>query len=156
MKIKKKFLVIPIVLVLIITVTFLSIGLLNSNKGTYIECKATEEKDDIKTTVTSKYNYNNEKTIIESIDYSIVLTGKINKDQISASKEFFENTICNKKTQPNNITCTIKTEKNKISVITHEDIKNNTSSLLGLKDLDKLDYKTFKNNQDKDSKCIYK
>ena len=153
---KKKILLIIITLIGIIALTIGCIAILNSTKEKYIECTASEEKDGITTKVTSKYNYNKKTNIIESIDYSIELSGTMNDNQIAASKQLFENTICNKSNQPNNITCNIEVEKNKLTVSTHEDINNNESSLLGLKDLNKLTYEKFKENQDKDSECIYK
>lgn len=152
---KKKLILIILSMIAIIILTILCIVLLNINKEKYILCTASEEKDGITTKVTSKYNYNKKTNFIESIDYEIELTGTMNNNQLNASKELFENTICKKDTKPDNIICNIEIEKNKLTVKTHEDIKNNESSLLGLKNLDKLTYDKFKNNQDKDAECKF-
>lgn len=153
---KNKIIILTSIILILTVITITCILLLNSNKETYILCEASEEKDGITTIVTSKYNYNKEKTIIESIDYSISLSGKMDENQLASSKELFQNTICKKDNQPDNIQCNIEVEENKITVKTHEEIKNNESSLLGLKNLDKLTYEHFKNNQDSNAKCTSK
>lgn len=155
MKLNKKIAIVPITLILIIILTFICISVLN-NKDPYILCEASETKDGIKTTVTSQYNYSKDKKTIKSIDYNIILSGKMKQDQQIASKQLFENTICNKDNKPDNITCNIELPKNKVIVKTHEEIKNNESSLLGLNNLNKLTYNKFKENQDKDTECVFK
>ena len=152
---KKNKIIILTSIILILTFIIICIVLLNSNKETYVICEASEEKDGITTLVTSKYNYNKEKTIIESIDYSITISGKMDENQLASSQDLFQNTICKKDAQPDNIQCNIEIEENKITVKTHEEIENNQSSLLGLKNLDKLTYEYFKNNQDSNAKCTF-
>ena len=152
---KKSKILILTSIILISVIAAVCIVLLNSNKQAYVLCEASEEKDGITTLVTSKYNYNKEKTTIESIDYSITLSGKMDNNQLSSSKDLFQNTICKKDNQPDNIKCNIEVEENRITVKTHEEIKNNQSSLLGLKNLNKLTYEYFKKNQDSNSKCTF-
>ena len=79
----------------------------------------------------------------------------MDNNQLSSSKDLFQNTICKKNNQPDNIQCNIEVEENRITVKTHEEIKNNQSSLLGLKNLNKLTYEYFKKNQDSNSKCTF-
>lgn len=154
MKLKNKYLILSILLIFI-TITIIFIIFLNYNKETYVLCTATEKKD-VTTIITTKYNFNKEKTKIENIDYIIEISGIINEQKINVSKQFFENTICNKDKQPINISCDIETYKNKIIVKTHEKINDNKSLLLGLNNLDKLNYDNLKNNQNKNTKCKYK
>lgn len=152
---KKKLILIIVLMIAIIALTIGCIAFLNVNKEKYILCTASEEKDGITTKITSKYNYDKKTNLIKSIDYEIELTGTMNDDQLNASKQLFENTICKKDTKPKNVTCNIELEKNKLIVKTHEEIKNKESALLGLKDLEKLTYDEFKNNQDKDTECEF-
>ena len=149
---KTKIIAIIVVLILIIALTLACIFILNKDK--YILCEASEVNEGITTKVISKYNYDQKGLVINSIDYTIELSGTMDDKQIAASKMMFENTICGT-TKPDNVTCTIETAKNKVKVITHEEIKDNKSTLLGLEDLDKLTYEVNKENNKDNKECKF-
>ena len=149
---KKKILIVIALLIAIIGLTILTIGLLNKEKS--ITCSGTENKNGTDQTVTVKYNYDNKGQVIKSIDYTIELNGTMDDEQLASSKIMFENTICSP-TKPANVTCDIKVAKNNIKVITHEEIKDNKSTLLGLEDLDKLTYEVNKENNKDNKECKF-
>lgn len=149
---KKKILIVIALLMGIIGLTILTIGLLNKEKS--ITCSGTENKNGTDQTITIKYNYDNKGQVIKSIDYTIELNGTMDDEQLAASKIMFENTICSP-TKPANVTCDIKVAKNNIKVITHEEIKENKSTLLGLEDLDKLTYEVNKENNKDNKECKF-
>lgn len=149
---KKKILIVIALLIAIIGLTILTIGLLNKEKS--ITCSGTENKNGTDQTITIKYNYDNKGQVIKSIDYTIELNGTMDDEQLAASKIMFENTICSP-TKPANVTCDIKVAKNNIKVITHEEIKENKSTLLGLEDLDKLTYEVNKENNKDNKECKF-
>lgn len=139
-------------LIMIIGLTVFTIILLNRDKS--ITCTGTETENGTDKIVTIKYNYDNKGQVMESIDYTIELSGEMNDEQLAASKIMFENTICSK-TKPENVTCKIEVSENNIKVITHEDIKDNKSTLLGLEDLDKLTYDKNKENNKDNNGCTF-
>lgn len=140
----------------ILTLLALIALLTGCNKTKSITCEATETDEETKTTtkVVSKYNYDSKGLKIETIDYTIEISGEEDEEKLIATKNMFENTICGK-TKPSNVTCEIILDKTKVTLIANEEIKNNKSSLLGITNIDKLTYNKFKENEKDNNNCKY-
>lgn len=140
----------------ILTLIILTLLLSGCTKTKSITCEAseTEEKTNITTKVISKYNYNKSGLKILSIDYTIEVSGDVSKDNLIATKNMFENTICGK-SKPSNIKCEILLTDEKVAVISNEEIKDNKSSLLGIGNLDELTYNKFKENEKDNKNCKF-
>lgn len=140
----------------ILTLIILTLLLSGCTKTKSITCEAseTEAKTNITTKVISKYNYNKSGLKILSIDYTIEVSGDVSKDNLIATKNMFENTICGK-SKPSNIKCEILLTDEKVAVISNEEIKDNKSSLLGIGNLDELTYNKFKENEKDNKNCKF-
>ncbi|MGN0966865.1 MAG: hypothetical protein ACI4OP_04655 [Candidatus Coprovivens sp.] len=139
---------------LLILAIFLLTGCGGEDKPKSVTCTAGEEVGEgLSTKVITKYHYNKSGLLVTGIDYTIEITSENDYSQLTTSKSFYENTICNTANLPANITCKMELTETQLKVITHENVENNQSVLLKIGDLSKFTYDSFKDRKEDGIEC---
>lgn len=124
------------------------------DKPKSVTCTAGEEiSEGLSTKVITEYHYNKSGLMVVGIDYTIEITSENDYSQLTTSKSFYENTICNTANLPANVTCKMELTDTQLKVITHEDVQNNQSSVLKVGDLSEFTYDSFKDRKEEGVEC---
>ena len=152
----KKGIVFFVIVAIFLIIGIVSMMIMSSNdkKEKYVTCVAGEEiSEGLSTKVITEYHYNERGLIVTSVDYTIEITSEKDYSQLTTSKTFYENTICNTANLPENVTCRMELTDTQLKVITHEDIKDNQSTVLQIGDLSKFTYDSFEDRKEEGVVC---
>lgn len=139
---------------LLILAIFLLTGCGREDKPKSVICTAGEEiGKGLSTKVITEYHYNKNGLLVTGIDYTIEITSENDYSQLTTSKSFYENTICNTANLPANVTCKMELTETQLKIITHENVENNQSTVLKIGDLSEFTYDSFEDRKEDGIEC---